>query len=196
MKQKPSTVMRKAFDNFMQDVATSTVGHILAFDPTTQLAQVQIGIVRVTVTGETFEPAPIVECPVYFAGGGGFVMEHQIDPLDECVILFGQRCIDGWRETGGVAENPILRLHDKNDAMVLPGMRSRPNVITDFANDGIRIRNADASAYVWLKSDGTCEIKASTLMHNGVNIGATHTHAQGTYAAGGDPVTGQSDIPS
>jgi hypothetical protein len=162
-KLSASEYSKLAFIEMMKDVATSTPGHILAFDPVTQLAQVQIGIVRKDINGDTFTPAPIVEVPVYFAGGGGFVMEHQIDPNDEGIVMFSQRCIDGWIQTGGVAQNPIDRFHDFTDAMFLPGLRSQQNVVTGFANDGIRIRNADGTNYIWLKSDGTAEIKVTSL---------------------------------
>lgn len=147
-------LFKRAFSEMMKDVSTSVPGHILSFDPQTQLAQVQIGIVRVDVRGQSFTPPPLIEVPVYFAGGK-WVVEYQIDPLDEGVLLFSQRCIDGWLTTGGVAENPIMRFHDMNDAFFLPGIRSLNNVVTDFANDGIRIRNADGSHYVWIKGDGT-----------------------------------------
>jgi len=175
-KLSASEYSRKTFIEMMKDVATSTVGHILAFDPSTQLAQVQIGILRKDINGVTFEPAPIVEVPVYFAGGSEWFVEHQIDPLDEGVVMFSQRCIDGWVTNGGVATNPIDRFHDFQDAMFLPGMRSQPNKINDFQNDGIRLRNKSGTSYIWLKSDGV-EIVSPSLTHNGVNIGDTHTHA-------------------
>lgn len=240
-------LFKRAFSEMMKDVATSVPGHILSFDPVTQLAQVQIGIVRIDVRGQSFTPPPLIEVPVYFAGGK-WVVEYQIDPNDEGVILFSQRCIDGWLTTGGVAENPIMRFHDMNDAFFLPGIRSLNNVITDFENDGIRIRNADGSHYVWIKGDGTIEstngAATDTLAPDGtitrtngsgnitmspdgtVNIngaiitpdgaisspvsataptvtGSTslvvagkevkgHVHAPGSYAAGGDAVTGNS----
>lgn len=192
MKKKTSELYKSAFTQMMKDVATSTVGHIVAFDPVTQLAQVQIGIVKVATTGETFDPAIIVECPVYFAGGSSFMMEHQIDPNDECVILFSQRCIDGWRETGGVAQQPIIRYHDINDAMCLPGIRSKPNTIVNFQNDGIRLRNADATAYVWLKGDGSIHIKGSGGLFINDEPYDVHTHEAGTYSNSGGTVTGSS----
>ena len=60
-------------------------------------------------------------------------------------------------QTGGVANNPIARFHDKQDACFIPGVRSKPNAIKDFKNNGIRLRNADASVYHWLKDDGSIE---------------------------------------
>jgi len=150
----------RAFTEMMKDVGTSIPGHILAFDPITQLAQVQIGIVKTRIDGMTFEPTPLIEVPVYFFGGA-YCIEVQIDPLTEGVIVFSQRCIDAWVNTGGVAENPIMRFHDFSDACFLPGLRSQPNKIADFKNNGIRMRNADGTNYIWLKNDGTAEIKAA-----------------------------------
>lgn len=212
-------LIKRSFSEMMKDVATSIPGHILSFDPVTQIAQVQIGIVRIDVKGVTFTPPPLIEVPVYFAGGSEYMVEHQIDPLDEGFIMFSQRCIDAWFTTGGVAENPILRFHDYSDAVFFPGLRSQPNKIESFANDGIRIRNVDATHYIWLKNDGTIEAKngggtmtisasgafsgtftdfnvnSSTFTHNGTNVGDDHKHAPGAYVAGATPVTNNSGDP-
>lgn len=193
---------KRTFFEMMKDVATSIPGHVIAFDPATQHAQIQIGIVRKDVNGVEFDPAPLIEVPVYFAGGK-FSIEYQIDPLDEGAICFSQRCVDGWKNTGGIAKNPVMRFHDMNDAFFLPGIRSQPNVLTSFENNGIRLRNADASQYVWLKNDGTIIIKtpgavtieSSSLNHNGVNIGDDHKHLPGTYNINGTPVTANSGDP-
>ena len=156
--------------------------------------------------------------PAHFAGGQ-WSLEYQIDPGDEGFILFSQRCIDGWKTTGGTANNPILRFHDKSDAVFLPGIRSLPNVLEDFQNNGIRLRNADGTHFVWLKNDGTItaanasgsftlsaagafngdftsfNIVSPTFTHNGVNVGDDHKHAAGTYNIGGTSVTNDSGDP-
>ncbi len=211
-------LIKRSFSEMMKDVATSIPGHILSFDSVAQTAQVQIGIVRKDVKGVTFDPPPLIEVPVYFAGGS-FLVEHQIDPGDEGFIMFSQRCIDAWFNTGGIAENPILRFQDYSDAVFFPGLRSQPNKIESFANDGIRLRNADSTHYVWLKKDGTIETKNSnstmtinpagafnglftdfnvnspTFTHNGTDVGEGHEHLPGAYNISGTPVTGNSGDP-
>lgn len=147
-------VLREAFREMMKGVATSSPGHILAFDPVTQLAQVQIGITRVDLNGATFDPPTIIETPVYFPGGD-YHIEYQIDPGCEGDILFSQRCIDGWLQTGGIAANPIGRFHDPQDAFFLPGFRSLPNKLPSFQNNGIRLSNKAGTQFMWLKNDGT-----------------------------------------
>ena len=61
--------------------------------------------------------------------------------------------------------------------MFVPGIRSLDNLIASFSNDGIRLRNADASQYVWLKSDGSC------IMANG--NGNVQLLANGTVSING-----------
>jgi hypothetical protein len=150
-------LFKRSHRELMKSVATSITGHVIAFDPTTQHAQIQIGVQRIDVNGTTFTPSPLIEVPVAFIGGSEYFQEHQIDIGSEGTIHFSQRCIDGWKTTGGVANNPILRFHDLQDAMFVPGLRSQPNVIVDHANDGIRWRNKAGTHYVWLKKDGTIE---------------------------------------
>lgn len=192
-----------SFLELMKDVGTATPGHFLAFDADRQIAQVQIGIQRIDVDGRTFEPSPIIECPVAFFGGGEYFIEHQIDPGDECLIVFSQRCIDGWVNTGGVARNPIMRFHSMSDACILPGLRSQPNSISDFQNNGIRLRNKAGNRFIWLKNDGTAQIDVDTLTLNGdlVHMGdtmQTGDSAQiGTHTATGviaDDVTANNSL--
>jgi hypothetical protein len=164
-------LMKRTFYEMMKDVATSIPGHVLAYDPQTQMAQIQIGVVRRDVAGKIFEPPPLINVPVYFAGGK-FSVEYQIDPGDEGFILFSQRCIDAWKTTGGVAQNPIMRFHDMSDAAFFPGIRSQPNKLVSFANNGIRLRNADASHFVWLKNNGEITMD-NTEGHITIEAGGT-----------------------
>ncbi len=168
---------------------TAIPGSIIAFDPDTQLAQVQIGINTVLHNGKQITIAPLVECPVCFQGGKNFTLEFQIDTGDEGLIIFSQRAIDDWSNQGGPVNQNVVRFHNINDAMFIPGIRSNPNAIKSHANNGIRIRNNDASSYFWLKNDGTGAIKVSTLnvdgviINNGTNV-TTHTHSQPNDSGG------------
>jgi len=147
-------LQRESFVELMKSVYTCSPGHILSFDPDTQRAQVQIGITRVDINDERFPPPPIIEVPVSFPGDD-WSMEYQIDVGCEGLIHFSQRCIDGWLNTGGIADNPIGRFHSIQDAFFVPGVRSLPNVTTDFQNNGVRLRDKAGTQSVWLKNDGS-----------------------------------------
>ena len=204
---------KRTFIEMMKDVGTSVPGHFLAFDSDTQLAQIQIGIEMTTQDGVVFAPSPIIECPVAFFGGSEYFVEHQIDAGDECLIVFSQRCIDGWRNTGGVANNPITRFHDFSDAAILPGLRSQPNKITGFENNGVRLRNKAGDKFIWLKNDGTAAITVDTLtivgdiVHTGTQTTSVdvvaggislvnHGTAPGSFNINGTPVTGVGGVPT
>lgn len=177
---KQARMIRDAFRECMKGVSTSIPGHVLTFDPDTQLAQVQPGIMRVDINGAEFKVPPIIEVPVYFPGGD-YCIEYQIDPGCEGDILFSQRCIDGWVQSGGVAANPIGRFHNMQDAMFLPGFRSQPNVLPSFQNNGVRMRNKAGSQFVWLKNDNTIS------MQNGA--GSFELLADGSFLINGLKIT-------
>ena len=143
----------RTISEILKGVGTSIPAHILSFDTATQLAKVQIGIEFIDVQGETFNLAPIVNVPVHFSGGD-FVLEHQIDEGNEGLIVVSQRCIDGWKEQGGIAAQTVIRKLDMQDALFIPGFRSKPNAISDFNNNGIRLRNKAGNHYIWLKNTG------------------------------------------
>ncbi len=181
----------RVFRELQKGISTNIPGHILAFDSGSQTAQVQIGV-SIRVKGEQVRHQPLIHVPVYFFGGDEYFVEVQIDPGTEGMIAFAQRCIDGWVNTGGVGNNPILRLHSLDDAMFFPGLRSQPKKISNFNNNGIRLRDKSGQNYFWLKNDGSAEIKAnslkidtsgateinsSSLTHNGVNVGSDHRHS-------------------
>ena len=181
-KVNQTELFKTAFREMMKSVGTNIPGHILSFDKETQMAQVQIGIEQTNSNGEVVTPAPLIEVYVY-SQGGDYSVECQIDEGTEGLIIFSQRCIDGWTDTGGVAKNPIMRFHDSSDAFFLPGIRSQVNKISSFENNGVRLRNKDGSKYIWLKNDGSAEINvgdmniiSNTLTHNGINVGDDHTH--------------------
>lgn len=173
-------LIETAFQNNMKDVYTGIPGHVLSFNAATQRAQVQIGIIRVNIDDTTWTPPPIVDVPVQFPGDN-FILEYQIDPGCEGYIHFSQRCLDGWKQTGGVADNPIARFHNKQDAFFSPGGRSLANVISGFSNDGVRLRDSTGNRHVWIKNNGTMVVKngAATTTYGADNSVIT-TNGSGT----------------
>lgn len=175
-------VIDAALAGAVKDIYTCVPGYIIAFNPSTQRAQVQIGIQRVQTDGTTFEPPPIVDVPVSFPGDR-YVLEYEIKPGCEGSIYFSQRCTDGWKQTGGVADNPVARFHHPQDAHFIPGIRSLGNVIPGFVNDGVRIRDTEGNRYVWFKNDNTLIVKngAATTTY-GADNSITQTNGSGNIS--------------
>ena len=184
---KQTRMIRTVFRELLKDVCTCVPGHVLAFDQGRQLAQVQVGIQRVDINNASFTVPPIIEVPVCFPGGD-FAMEYQIDPGCEGLIHFSQRCVDGWLQSGGVAANPIGRFHNLQDALFMPGYRSLPNVLPDFQNNGIRLRNETGDQFAWLKNDGSIAVENAA--------GHIRIAADGTVTINGATITPAGDVVS
>lgn len=175
-----TAVFKTAFRELMKGVATGIPGYIIAFDPKTQRAQVQIGVQRVDVNDAAFDPPPIIDVPVAFAGDD-YVLEYEIKEGCEGLVHFSQRCVDGWKNTGGIAANPLGRFHSLQDAFFMPGYRSLGNVIPNFGNDGIRIRDELANRYVWIKNDGTTVVRnGNAVTTYGADNSVTTTNGAGS----------------
>lgn len=153
MKSTLTEMVRTSVSEILKGIGVSIPAHILEFDTDTQLAKIQIAVEFIDVGGKSFEIAPIVNMPVHFSGGD-FILEHQIDAGDEGLIIVSQRCIDGWKEQGGVAPQTVIRKLGMQDGLFIPGFRSKPNAVTDFQNDGIRLRNKAGDQFIWLKNNG------------------------------------------
>lgn len=185
-----------AFTENMKGVFTCIPGHIVTFNPSIQRAQIQIGVERVLNNGATEVPRVIDDVPVIFHGSSEYTFEFEVGPGTEGAIYFSQRCIDGWKNSGGVASNNFARFFHPQDAFFMPGLRSQPGSISSFQNNGARIRNKSGSQYVWLKKDGTIEESNGAgfimLMSNGtVNINGVTILASGqTSMPAGLSVTG------
>ena len=176
-------------EEIKKEINTCIPAAVISFDKDTQLASLQISINIVDNQYNQYKHTPIIACPVFFVGNSNYVIEHEIKKDDEGIIIFSQRCIDDWIINGGVVNQDIIRFHDVNDAMFIPGIRSQKNKIENFENDGIKLRNKDNSNFVWLKNDGTISIKTNKLIvdgniiNNGINV-TQHDHPQANDSAG------------
>lgn len=159
-------LLEGSFAEMMKQVYTSLPGHLVSFDPVTQLCHVQIGLKTELKDGSRIDPAPLIEVPVQFWGGTGGTLECAMEPGVEGAVFFSQECIDSWVEQGGIAIKPEMRRHDQNDAYFIPGIRSKPNAISGFINEGIRLRNNAGTSYLWIHEDGSVEIGGTQLIVN------------------------------
>lgn len=207
-----SKMLREIFGEYLKDnMRTSIPGHVLKFDPDTQMAEVQIGLMLEDRFGVKQERRPIICVPVQFWGASGGTLECRVSSGTEGVLFFSQECIDSWVDQGGVAIKSEPRRFSINDAYFIPGIRSIPGAISSFANDGIRLRSNDGSAYFWIHDDKTLEIDGvslnvkcsanfeqpanfeqavttmTTIQNQGVSIGLEHGHVGVTT---GNGVTG------
>lgn len=90
----------------------------------------------------------LVDVPVVFPSGGGCHMTFPIVAGDEVLVIFGDRCMDFWWQSGGVQEPVDQRMHDLSDGYAIPCLRSCARAIGAVSTDSVQLRSDDGAAYV------------------------------------------------
>lgn len=138
------------------------------FDAMTIEAQPAIqGVITNQDGSETFLNLPLlVDCPIVFPGGGGFILTFPLVKGDEVLIIIASRCIDSWFQQGGVQPHAEFRMHDLSDGFALPGPKSQPNVVSSISASNAQLRSNDGTLYIEMTSDG----KLNLITTAGLNI--------------------------
>ena len=155
-------LLEQAKNNAMMDVRVSMPARIVSFDPATKTASVEIGLKMVNADDTQSEYPPLVDCPCLFTRGGGFHLVHPYKAGDKGIVLFSDRCFDGWFQAGQVAPPMDFRVHSMSDAYFIGGADCLDDV-SPIVGDAMFIGKDDNSAGVTIKASGDIDL-------NGVNI--------------------------
>lgn len=142
---------------------TAFPGIVESFDPGTRTVTVRPAIDAQLVDGSSAELPLLVDVPVSFPTGGGFVIEWPLVHGDEGQVTISDRCIDGWFVSGRNGPPLDLRMHDLSDAMFTPGVRSLPNLPGDFDAAALVLRQIDGPARFRMDAAGALEIDGALL---------------------------------
>ena len=156
---------RKMLDEQITGLRVASPGIIQSFNPETQTATVQLAIrEKVNINGNlTWEEIPeLPDVPVVVLGGGGYSATFPIAKNDECLVVFGDSCMDAWWQSGGVQNQVDKRRHDLSDGYAIVGLRSQPRVLSGYSNNSVQLRNDAGTAHV--------EISGSDINLVGANI--------------------------
>lgn len=161
-------------------------------------------------------PLPLlVDVPVIFPRGGGATLTFPIKAGDECLVIFADRCIDYWWQSGGVQEAVDPRKHNLSDGLALVGPQSQAQKISGISTSEVQLRSDDGSAYVAINTGskyvtvitpakltatakGGTEINSPEIVLNG-NVTINGNLSQGMGESGGEanmngPVTVKNDV--
>ena len=109
-----------------------------------------------------------INCPVVWPGGGGFQLTFPLSKGDEGLIVFAQRCIDSWWQSGGVQSQAEMRMHDISDGFFIPAMLSQSKAPATAASAStVQLRSADGATYI--------EVAAGNLVNVHASAGTTFT---------------------
>jgi len=130
------------------------------------------------------------DCPVIFPRGGGVSITFPLSKGDECLIMFADRGIDFWHQSGGINKAVDDRMHDLSDAFVIPGPTSNPRVMKGVSTDSIQIRTDSGAHFIELTQSGAVNITAPTITLNG------NVQVNGSVSSTGDMKAGSISVQS
>ncbi|MDV0603377.1 Gp138 family membrane-puncturing spike protein [Raoultella ornithinolytica] len=194
----------------MSAMRVSIPGIIQSFDPDAVTAVIQPAIKGVehdTSGAEISVNLPLlVDVPVVFPRGGGCTLTFPVKEGDECLVIFADRCIDFWWQSGGIQEPVDGRMHDLSDAFCIVGPQSQAKKINGISTTAAQLRTDDGSAFIELSAGGditattagNATINAPEIILNG-NVTINGNLSQGMGESGGTatmhgPVTVTNDV--
>lgn len=132
----------------------------------------------------------LVDVPVVFPAGGGFLITFPITAGDECLVVFADRCIDTWFQQGGTQTPSEIRTHDLSDGFAIVGPFSAPRVPASINATALELRTTDRSAYIQLTASGQVNIVAPGGVHitgttTGSGEGTFNSHTVSAHVHGG-----------
>lgn len=130
------------------DMHTAIPGTVVSFDASTQTCKAQPGIKRVFRELGPVDLPQLVDVPVQFPRGGDYVLTFPVANGDECLLVFSERCIDSWYQSGGSQVPTEYRTHDLSDACAVMGISSKPHVVSGFSTSAVELRRLDGAAKV------------------------------------------------
>lgn len=138
------------------DLHTAMPGIIQSFDAARMTCTIQPAIRGAIIApngrAEAADLPLLVDCPVVFPGGGGYILTYPLKAGDEALIVIAERCIDAWWQSGGVQAAAEYRLQDLSDGFVIPGPRSQPHVVTGGVGmTGAELRTDNGTTVLRLK---------------------------------------------
>lgn len=99
--------------------------------------------------------------PVGYFKAGGMVVTVPVQVGDEGIILFSDRGLSLWKETGRKAPPRETEFHGLNGAMFLPMPTSAGGAVQNFDPSSLYVGSEDQQAFLRIQSGGLITLSAS-----------------------------------
>ena len=173
-----SEVYRKLLDQFEFDMRVASPGIIQSFNATSQTVTVKVALrEKINLNGNlTWEEIPVlVDVPVFMPRAGNYVLTMPVTAGDECLVIFGDACMDAWWQSGGIQNQIDRRRHDLSDGFALLGVWSQPKKISGYSTSTTQLRNLSGDTYAEI--DGTT---VNVIAASEVNVSAPTVNVDGS----------------
>ena len=156
------SVINDAIEQRLSNVHTAIPGEIVNYDYATNLATVKATLKRKYQSEDISTPLPLItHVPVAFPRMGGAHIRFPVSAGQEGLLIFCERSIDKWLDTGGVVDPDDTRKFSFSDAIFIPGVASSVNPIeSDAAQTSLEIKIGDA--YIEITADKKFKVTNGT----------------------------------
>ena len=182
------TAVEAQIQHAQKQIHTALPAKVVDFNPQHQTVTLAVQITQLLVDGGTVQIPPLVDVPVAFPRGGGYAVTFPRNAGDEGIVIFSERCIDGWWQSGRASEPMDYRQHDLSDGMFYPSICSVPNAIKDFYTGGLSMQSLDGSTFIRVTND-TIHIKGN-IQHVGNTTQSGKHHSTGVISSDADVMAG------
>lgn len=155
-----AATIQVAINSILRDTHTSMPGIIVSYDRAKQLAQVQPALKRKLVNGEELSYPVIQNVPVLFQGNETIKTHFDLKKGDSVLMIFSERSIDKWQDSGNEIVPGDKRKHHISDAICIPGLRPNTKAFEPKGSEGSFVIENDGSFFE-IKNDGKFLIKNS-----------------------------------
>ena len=152
--------IRRVVSRMFSEINVCIPAQIEAFDPATQMVEC-VPMIRRRVKNpdgseEIVDCEKLIKVPLLtpYVRILGFSLTMPVSPGDICLLLFADKPLDLWQETGDVSDPPETkgsRNHHITDGIAILSPIPLPNAIEDYQIDSAEIRNDDRTTalQVW-----------------------------------------------
>ena len=179
-----STVLRVVLESWARTyLHTSMPGIIDEYDVTTRRARVRPALFLVMTgeepgkDGESMERALAVNVPVLWSAGGGIMSFFPLSVGDRGMLVFSERGMTAFKQTGDIAMPDKARFFDTSDCIFMPGDFGHPTDPEIVDEEAASIQTYDGHTSIILKR-GMIQLKVgeSTIVMTEDDILANSDH--------------------
>lgn len=188
--------MRHIIGKEIQNLDGMLPAKVVSFDRTRNRATVQPLVMLLTTSATTISRATIASVPVYQIGGGGFMLNFNLQAGDLGWIKASDRDISLFLQEYREAGPNTIRKHDFADSVFYPDVMTGYTIAGEDAENAV-LQNLDGSVRIALWPDRvkvtapTVEAVATdvTVTATTVTINATDTNINSNVAIVGSTLT-------
>lgn len=172
--------IQTVIDVAMESFNTCLPGTFETYDFSSQKASVQPMLTKKYADGVVQTFKPIAEVPVMFPRTKNSGITFPISRGDGCLILFTQRSMELYLNSGEISNPGDPRKFDLSDAIAIPGLFTFNQVNLSTNNKDLEIHHNETK--ITIKSNGDIEIGTASLLKlvnsTFLTLFNSHTHLE------------------